>query len=106
VLLAALKPVFLASKKTYFAVKKTYFAVKKTYFASKETYFASKKTCFANKKKPPPARLPLPYNRINHCDITNYRRFRASFVFLWGNQFPQTPSQRLPALRPCVCEFR
>jgi hypothetical protein len=25
---------------------------------------------------------------------------------IWGNQFPQTPSQRLPALRPCAVEFR
>jgi hypothetical protein len=25
---------------------------------------------------------------------------------IWGNQFPQTPNQRLPALRLCVIEAR
>ncbi|MDR2517878.1 MAG: hypothetical protein LBD13_00500 [Spirochaetaceae bacterium] len=28
-----------------------------------------------------------------------YRRFRASLGRIWGNQFPQTPNQRLPASR-------
>ncbi|MDR2518796.1 MAG: hypothetical protein LBD13_05210, partial [Spirochaetaceae bacterium] len=28
------------------------------------------------------------------------------FKRIWGNQFPQTPSQRLHASRQCACEFR
>jgi hypothetical protein len=31
---------------------------------------------------------------------------RASLGIIWGNQFPQTPNQRLPALRLCVIEAR